>query len=187
MCVSTYFWLFVDLFYPHPRNLLLTNFNGFGFSGLLGGLWLLKSTASLITFLFKAMCSLQFRIVLLFWSFLYDKRNRKQGHLVPLRPKHTTDWPRGSNEESHKHTQLRAPTFYILHLGKMSFTILCLFCLMSGHGLKGPQKRKTYCDNMLGAILSFTSVFIVRSGAICRQDLAILSPEGSRDSTFQVG
>ena len=54
------------------------------------------------------------------------------------------------------------------------------------HGLKGPQKPKTCCGNKVFAILSFTSVFTVRSGAVWRQDLAILPPEGSRDSTFQL-
>ena len=35
-------------------------------------------------------------------------------------------------------------------------------------------------------ILSFTPILIVRSGPVWRQDLAILSPEGPRDSTCQL-
>ena len=54
------------------------------------------------------------------------------------------------------------------------------------HGLKGPQKPKTYCDkSMLRSYLS-PSVFTVRSGPVWRQDFAILSPEGPRDNTCQL-
>ena len=54
------------------------------------------------------------------------------------------------------------------------------------HGLKGPQKPKTDCDN--SSLRSYRSplVFIVRSGPMWRQDLAILSPEGPRDNTCQL-
>ena len=75
------------------------------------------------------------------------------------------------------------------HCLKMCFAILCLFLLdirACNHCLKGPQKPKTYCNNKPFAILSFTSVFVVRLGTGWRQDLAILSPEGSRDSAFQL-
>ena len=50
--------------------------------------------------------------------------------------------------------------------------------------MKGTQKPKTYCDNSSFAILSFTFILTVRSGRVWRQDLAILSPEGPRDSTL---
>ena len=54
------------------------------------------------------------------------------------------------------------------------------------HGLKGPQKPKTDCDNSsLRSYLSL-SVFTVRSGPVWRQDLAILSLEGPRDNTCQL-
>ena len=48
------------------------------------------------------------------------------------------------------------------------------------------QKPKTYCDN--SSLRSYLSplVFIVRSGPVWRQDLAILSPEGPRDNTCQL-
>ena len=63
-------------------------------------------------------------------------------------------------------------------VSKIGFAILCQFLLDLGvcnHGLKGPQKPKTYCDNgILRSYLS-PSVFIVRSGSVWRQDLAILS------------
>ena len=63
------------------------------------------------------------------------------------------------------------------------------YCLISrayNHGLKGPHKPKTYCDN--GSLRSYLSpsVFIVRSGPVWRQDLAILSLEGPRDNTCQL-
>ena len=48
------------------------------------------------------------------------------------------------------------------------------FCMISrafNHGLKGPLKPKTYCDNSSFAILSFTTVLIVRSGPVWRQHL----------------
>ena len=54
------------------------------------------------------------------------------------------------------------------------------------HGLKGPQKAKTFCNNSSFAILSFTPIPTVRSGPAWRQDLAILSPEGPCDSTCQL-
>ena len=55
------------------------------------------------------------------------------------------------------------------------------------HSVTGStQKRKTYCDNSSFAIVVFTFVFAVRSGPVWRQDLAILSPEGPRDSTCQL-
>ena len=55
------------------------------------------------------------------------------------------------------------------------------FSLLSEHTITvwGPQRPKAYCDNKLFAILSFTSVFTVGVGNVWRQDLAILSPEGS--------
>ena len=55
------------------------------------------------------------------------------------------------------------------HCLKVYFAILYLFVVFSGHaiiGLKGPQKPKTDCDNKLVAIISFTSVFTVRSGTV---------------------
>ena len=72
---------------------------------------------------------------------------------------------------------------------KNCFAILWLFLLdfrAFNHGVKGPQKPKTYCDNSNLAILSFNLTFIVRSGPVWRQDLAILSPEAPRDSTCQL-
>ena len=75
------------------------------------------------------------------------------------------------------------------HCFKMCFLRFCVFLLdfrAYNHGLKGPQKPKTCCDNKLLTILSFTSVFTVGSGIVWQQDLAILSPEGSRDSMFQL-
>ena len=54
------------------------------------------------------------------------------------------------------------------------------------HGLTGPQKNKTCCDNKLLRSYLSPSVVAVRSGTAWRQDLAILSPEGFRDSTFQL-
>ena len=54
------------------------------------------------------------------------------------------------------------------------------------HGLKGPQKPKTYCDNNMFSLLSFTPILTVRLGPVWRQDLAILSPEGPRDDTCQL-
>ena len=54
------------------------------------------------------------------------------------------------------------------------------------HGLTGPQKPKTDCDNSSCANLSFTTILTLRSGPVWRQDLAILSPEGPRDSTCQL-
>ena len=72
-------------------------------------------------------------------------------------------------------------------VSKCVFAILCLFLLdfrAYNHGVKGPQHPRTYCDNKLSAILSFTSIFTVRSGAMWQQDLVILSPES--DSTFQL-
>ena len=51
----------------------------------------------------------------------------------------------------------------------MCFAILCCVLLdfrACNLGLEGPQKPKTHCDNKLFAILSFTSVFTVRSGAL---------------------
>ena len=54
------------------------------------------------------------------------------------------------------------------------------------HGLKGPQKPKTYCDNSSFAILSLTPILTVRLGPVWRQDLAILSPDGPRNSTCQL-
>ena len=75
------------------------------------------------------------------------------------------------------------------HCLEMCFAILCLFLLdfrAYNHGLKEPQKPKTYCDNKLLRSYLSPRVSAVRSGAMWRQDLAILSPEGSRDSTFQL-
>ena len=72
---------------------------------------------------------------------------------------------------------------------KICYAILCLFLRdfrASNHCLKGPQKPKAYCDKKRFAVLSFTSVSTVRSGALWQQDLAILSPGGFRDSTFQL-
>ena len=74
-------------------------------------------------------------------------------------------------------------------VSKSVFAILWLFLLdfrAYNHGLKGTQKPKTYCDNTSFAILSFTRSLIVRSGPVWRQDLAVLSPEGPRDSTCQL-
>ena len=72
---------------------------------------------------------------------------------------------------------------------KNCFAILWLSLLdlsAYNHGLKGPQKPKAYCDNSpLRSYLS-PSVFIVRSGPVWRQDLAILSPDEPRDNTCQL-
>ena len=57
---------------------------------------------------------------------------------------------------------------------------------MQSYGLRGPQKPKMYCDNGRFAILSFTPILTVGSGPVWRRDLAILSPEGPRDSTGQL-
>ena len=68
-------------------------------------------------------------------------------------------------------------------------SILWLFLLdltAYNHGLKGPQKPKTYCDNTILRSYLSPSVFTVRSGPVWRQDLAILSPEGPRDNTCQL-
>ena len=48
------------------------------------------------------------------------------------------------------------------------------FCVFSyirpySHGLRRPQKPNTYCDDKLFAILSFTSLFTVGSGAVWRR------------------
>ena len=51
---------------------------------------------------------------------------------------------------------------------------------------KGPRRSKHIAIVSLSQILSFTSVFIVRSGTAWQQDLAILSPEEFRDNTFQL-
>ena len=69
------------------------------------------------------------------------------------------------------------------------FAILRLFLLdlrAYNHGLKGPQKPKTYYDN--NSLRSYLSplVFTVRSGPVWRQDLAILSPGVPRDNACQL-
>ena len=67
----------------------------------------------------------------------------------------------------------------------MCFAILWLL-LLDFRAYSNAQKPKTCRDKKKFAILSFTSAFTVKSGTVWRQDLAILSPEGSRDSTFQL-
>ena len=70
-----------------------------------------------------------------------------------------------------------------------TLAILCLFLLdlrACNHGLKGPQKPKTYFDYSSSAILSFTPILIVRLGPVWQQDLAILSSDGPRDRTGQL-
>ena len=54
------------------------------------------------------------------------------------------------------------------------------------HGLKGPRSPKNIA--IIAVLRSCLSppVFVVRSGPVWQQDLAILSPEGPRDSTCQL-
>ena len=66
-----------------------------------------------------------------------------------------------------------------------SCSCFCLILGIQSWSERAPAS-KAYCDNKLIAILSFTFVFTVRSGAAWRQDLAILSPKGPRNSTFQL-
>ena len=51
---------------------------------------------------------------------------------------------------------------------------------------RGPRSPKHIANNSSFAILSFTPILTVSSGPGWRQDLAILSPEGPRDSTCQL-
>ena len=74
-------------------------------------------------------------------------------------------------------------------MSQNNLTILWLFLLdfrPYNHGLTGPQKANSCCDNSSFGILSFTPILTVRSGPVWRQDLAILSPEAPRDSTCQL-
>ena len=75
------------------------------------------------------------------------------------------------------------------HCLKMCFAILYLFLLgfrAYNDGLKGPHTPETYFDKKFIGTLSFTSCLAVWSEAVRQQDFAILSPEGSCDSTFHL-
>ena len=68
----------------------------------------------------------------------------------------------------------------------MCCAILCLLLLdirAYSHSLKGPKSPKPSCDSKFLRSYLSPPVFTVRSG---RQDLAMLSPEGSHDNTFQL-
>ena len=58
------------------------------------------------------------------------------------------------------------------------------WCLAYNHSVKGPQKPKPYCDNKLLRSHPSPLVFTVRSGTVWRQDLVILSPKASSESTY---